>query len=332
LYLYKCIGASQMKLALVYLDNKKGPIAFHVAPSKDISASVETALGKLLDLAEGEGFFEHNAKIGKEALSCANYMFQIESKQGRGSVEMLLLSLIVDNDQKPAVFESVLEKWANEFKNTPDLYKGFHADSDKDASKALNTIQKLVDDCYEDCRKLPEAQKPGKMIILGLQAVGKTSIINQLTLEKFNPKIKPTLGMQIIKSVIDNFKFQIYDLGGQEKIRKTWYDKTINPDAVIYVIDVSASEEQLQLAKEEFDRMCENFFSKDSDKKLPDGTPLLILGNKSDLNESFTAKKIEKYLEPSGDLNYKIGLCSALKNEGLEENFKWLVKSFLFAA
>ncbi|HME55349.1 MAG TPA: PQQ-binding-like beta-propeller repeat protein [Candidatus Lokiarchaeia archaeon] len=218
-------------------------------------------------------------------------------------------------------------------KMRPGLYKGFHKDAsndDKDSAKAFQKIQKLVDDCYEECRRLPDAQKPGKMIILGLQAVGKTSIINQLTMEKFDPKIKPTLGMQIIKSVIDNFKFQIYDLGGQEKIRKTWYDKTINPDAVIFVLDVSAGKDQQDLAKEEFNRMCDNFFSKDSGKKLADGTPLLILGNKCDLNESFTVKKVEALLKPSKNLNYKIGLYSALKNEGLEENFKWLVKSFLF--
>jgi small GTP-binding protein len=316
----------------MYFDKQRGPIAFDTTP-KEISKDVESLLGKLFDVSEEEGFFEHNSKLGKEPFACANYLFFMDSAWARGEREMVMLSLIVEDNIKLEIFEDTLTKFATAMKSIKDGFKAFYAKSDKSDSgieKSLKLIKLLVTDCYEACRRKPEAQKPGKLLVLGLQAVGKTSIINQLTKAKFDPKIKPTMGMQLVRSAIDNFKFQIYDLGGQEKIRKTWYDKPINPDAVIFVLDVSASKEQQDLAKEEFDRMCENFFNADSEKKLADGTPLLILGNKADLNESFTAKKIESLLKPSKDINYKVGLCSALKNEGFEDNFKWLVKSFLF--
>jgi len=321
-----------LELVLIYFHRQQGPIAFHAVP-KEVDDQTANVLGKLLDISEGEGFFEHDTKVGKEHLSCANYSFEIDSPWARGNKDAAMFSLIVDADQKPEIFEATLEKFATEFKNAEDIYKGFYTrtdKTDKDIPQQNQKIQDLVNDCYEECRRLPEAQKPGKIMILGLQAVGKTSIINQLTANKFDPKIKPTLGMQIIKSVIDNFKFNVYDLGGQEKIRKDWYNKNIIPDAIIFVIDVSAGEKLQDEAKEEFNRMISNFFTKGSEQELPEDTPILILGNKKDLKENISTKKIEEFLKPSENLNYRVGVCSALKNEGLEEAFKWLVKSFLF--
>nr|MDO8117934.1 ADP-ribosylation factor-like protein [Candidatus Sigynarchaeota archaeon] len=152
-----------------------------------------------------------------------------------------------------------------------------------------------------------------------------------VTLQTFNPKIKPTLGMQILKSAVDNFKFNIYDLGGQEKIRAGWYDKNITPDALIFVVDASAKKEDNEEAKREFDRMVDNFFGKDSQNKIAPDTPVLILGNKTDLNPSFTEKTLEALLKPAkANINYRLAVCSALNNEGLEDAFKWLVKAFLF--
>ncbi|MFX0102668.1 MAG: ADP-ribosylation factor-like protein, partial [Candidatus Hodarchaeota archaeon] len=227
-----------------------------------------------------------------------------------------------------------LKTFSLAMKSTKGLYKGFYLGKDqeaKDSSKANDTIRKLSADCYEACRRKPEAQKPGKMLILGLRAVGKSSLLNQVTAQKYNPKIKPTLGTQIIRSAVDNFKFNIYDLGGQEKIREGWYKKNIEPNAIIFVIDVSADKSQHDVAKEEFVRMCENFFGKNAAQKIPEDTPVLILGNKIDLNEKFTEKDIEKLLNPKKHkLNYRIGLTSALNADGIEENFKWLVKAFLF--
>jgi predicted GTPase len=78
--------------------------------------------------------------------------------------------------------------------------------------------------------------------------------------------------------------------------------------------------------------MMDNYFTKNAPQKVPKDTPVLILANKIDLcPKAPTEKQIEKILKPkSFDINYKIGLVSALKNEGIEDNFKWLVKAFLF--
>ncbi|NMC08337.1 MAG: GTP-binding protein [Candidatus Lokiarchaeota archaeon] len=324
-----------MDLILMHFNEQKGPIAFDAIP-RAVTKDVEAALVRLFDVSENEGFFEHNSKVAGQPFSCANYLFYMDSQWARGKREMAMLSLTVDDDIKPMIFEDTLAKFATALKSIKDGYKCFYINSNKKdpgIEKAHKLVKLLITDCYEACRRKPEAQKPGRMLILGLQAVGKSSIINQVTTRKYSPNIKPTLGMQIIKSAVDNFKFQIYDLGGQEKIRQGWYDKTksVNPNAVIFVIDATATKEQLDESKFEFDRMVENFFRKDSPSKIAENTPVLILGNKIDLNPSFTEKTIDTLLKPAkAGLNYRIGLCSALNNDGIEDNFKWLVKSFLF--
>jgi small GTP-binding protein len=323
-----------MQLILMYFDGQRGPIAFDAIPNA-ASKDVEAALNRLFDASENEGFFEHQSKVGGEPFSCANYLFFMESQWARGKKEMVMLSLTVDDNLKPNIFESTLAKFATALKAIKDGYKGFYANSDKKdpgIEKAHKLMRMLVTDCYEACRRKPEAQKAGKMVILGLQAVGKSSIINMVTTQKVNPNIKPTLGMQIIKSAVDAFKFNIYDLGGQEKIRQGWYDKTktVNPNAVIFVIDATAKKEQLDESKREFDRMVESLFGKDSPAKIPENTPVLILGNKIDLNPSFTDKTIDALLKPGkAGINYRIGLCSAVSADGIEENFKWLVRAFI---
>ncbi len=319
-----------MKLVLMYFDKQKGPIAFDVIP-KEISKEKESVLGRLFDVSENEGFFEHQTKIDKQPLSCANYLFYIDSPWARGQKEMAMMSLI-DIDAKPSIFEPVLQKFATAIKSIKESYKAFYAGSGKDekgSEKALKLIKLLITDCYEACRRKPEAQKPGTLLILGLKSVGKSSIINQVTMQKFNPNILPTLGKQLIKSAIDNFKFNIYDLGGQDKIRKDWYNQGIKPDAIIFVVDASATKADNEEAKREFDRLVEHYFG--TEKKIASDTPVLILGNKIDLNPSFTEKSLETLLRPAKTgINYRLGVCSALNNEGLEDAFKWLVKAFLF--
>ncbi|MHA1680974.1 MAG: ADP-ribosylation factor-like protein [Promethearchaeota archaeon] len=324
-----------MKLVMMYFDKLKGPVAFDSVP-KPISKEQEENLGGLMySMEEEESYFEHTKKGGKDAFSSANYFFFVDSKWARGGKEMVMLCLIADEDQEPSIFESVIKKFASAIKHVAEIYKAFYIDDktkdDPGIEKKLKLLKLLNTDCFEACRRKPEAQKPGKMLILGLRAAGKSSIINAVTGKGFSEKIKPTLGMQIIKSAVDNFRFNIYDLGGQEKLRKGWYNKNVKPNAIIYVVDLTAGKEQHEDDKVEFHRMVENFFGKDSKQKLPENTPVLIIGNKVDLNNELDEGYIEKLLHPKkAGIDYKIGICSALNGDGLEDSFKWLVKAFLF--
>jgi len=297
-----------------------------------ISKTRTTVLEKLLDFStDQDGFFQH-ANVQNEKFVCANYAFKIKSDWARGSIELLMLSLIPDDDVKPEVYHENLKEFALAVKKESKIFKAFYdpkVKNDADIPRCAKKVKDLLTSCYEQCMRNPEAQKPGNISILGIESVGKTSIINRINGNGIT-NIKPTLGMQIIKSVIDNFSFRVFDVGGQERIRKEWFNSPI-PDAIIFVMDSSASVEQSQEAQGEFARVMDHYFGKHAITELDKDTPVLILANKIDLNQKIKEKDIEKILSPKKyGINYRIGCISALKNIGLEENFKWLVHSFLF--
>lgn len=320
-----------MQLLLTYFNQKTGPLVLESINAGPTQRQREV-LEKLLDLSvDEEGFFEHANQMG-EYFSSANYIFQINSEWARGNAETLMLTLITDEGQEPSIFKENLADCANSFKNMPRIYKGLYLRSKKNEAvkKQHDKIMKLLQTCHKQCKKNPQAQKPGKLLILGLKAVGKTSIIYRVTKNSFNPNVKPTLGMQIIKSAIDNFQFRIFDVGGQKRLRKHWF-KPPPPDALIYVLDCTADSSQQEEAKKEFERVYIHYFE-EKKHKLDKDTPVLILINKIDLcDKKFKKSHAEKLLKlKKKRINYKIGRVSALKNTGLEENFKWLVRKFLF--
>jgi ADP-ribosylation factor-like protein 5B len=198
-----------------------------------------------------------------------------------------------------------------------------------DESSIIEEYSKAKNEIASDTTKLYQ------MLVLGLSKAGKTSFINSLSKHKlFNKKIKPTLGTHIVKSVIDNLNFQIFDVGGQVKLRHTWYTACKNPEAVIYIFDLSSSEDEIKESRMEFDRMLENIFNEDDKREIP----LLILGNKSDLftKDNVSPKSLMQAVISVFEPNrlkkpYQVGLISALNNEGIDFNFQWIIKEKISA-
>ena len=75
-----------------------------------------------------------------------------------------------------------------------------------------------------------------KIIILGMQNAGKTTILYRLSLGQL-VKTTPTIGSNMEELQYENVKFQAWDLGGQESTRSVWDIYYMNTDGVIYVID-----------------------------------------------------------------------------------------------
>jgi len=322
----------EIRLALTFFDMKNGPQIIATIP-KPIEKDKEDLIEKLMDLSMHENaFFEHIYQE-ENFFGCANTSFSVPSRIARGGQDLLMLSFISEEELDLSVFKPVLQKYVKKIVKIKDIYKGLYKGTDfevEESEKYRKKLIKILKDCFEEGRKIPEIQKPGKMLILGITKVGKTSIIKRITEKKFDPNIKPTLGMQIIKSVIDNFQFRIYDVGGQKRMRDKWFESP-KPDAIIYVFDCTA-EDQTEAIKE-FNKVYSYYFKNaNNENKLPQDTPILILINKIDIcNNKLTDKKLLKMLKiKNKHLNYKIGCVSAKTGENLEKYFKWLVKAFLF--
>jgi GTPase SAR1 family protein len=315
-----------MQLTLTYFDMVRGPEVIYAIPP-NVSEVRSNILTSLMDFRLEEGFFEHRSVV-EEILSIANYIFQIPSEFARGNVERLMLSLIVRDKQNPMDFRQVLEKFILKIKAEPSIFLGLYYGTRKEDPKSaylMEQIKAIVNDCYKECEKKAENLKVGKFVVFGLESVGKSSIIHRLTSQAYDPLIKPTLGWQIIKYVVESSEFKLYDIGGQKKIRDTWFKNDIFPNAIIFVTDCSKLNEQKDELKTEFNHII-NFHKANINKSIP----VLILGNKIDLLKKSDPKLLERILEPATlNINYHTEYVSALTNENIIESFKWLVNQFL---
>lgn len=71
-----------------------------------------------------------------------------------------------------------------------------------------------------------------KIVILGLQNAGKTTILYRLSLGQL-VSTQPTIGSNVEEINHNNVKFQAWDLGGQESMRSVWDAYYTNTDVNI---------------------------------------------------------------------------------------------------
>ncbi len=117
-----------------------------------------------------------------------------------------------------------------------------------------------------------------RIVLIGLDGAGKTTILYKLKLDECVTSV-PTIGFNVEKVKFKNLEFNIWDIGGQTKIRNLWKFYYDNTDAIIFVVDTSDGE-RLELAKNTLNEVL-------SDDRL-NNAPLLILANKIDLSGKST--------------------------------------------
>ncbi|KAI8976984.1 ADP-ribosylation factor-like protein [Pilobolus umbonatus] len=158
-------------------------------------------------------------------------------------------------------------------------------------------------------------EKEVRMVIVGLDGAGKTTILYRLQLGEVVFTI-PTIGFNLETVTYKNIKFQVWDLGGQTSIRPYWRCYYANTDAVIYVVD-SVDKDRMETAKEELHSMLEEPELKDA--------ALLVFANKQDMEGALGAAEIADALGLSTIKNrqYSIFKTSATKGEGLTEGLDW---------
>lgn len=109
-----------------------------------------------------------------------------------------------------------------------------------------------------------------RMCVLGLDNSGKTTILKALSHEEIQ-NVMPTQGFNVKTLQSGNFKFNVWDLGGQKAIRAHWKNYYEKLDCLIYVID-SSDRVRLDECGEELQKLLE-------EDKLA-GVPVLIFANK----------------------------------------------------
>ncbi|KAK6473072.1 UNVERIFIED_CONTAM: hypothetical protein FKN15_050811 [Acipenser sinensis] len=165
------------------------------------------------------------------------------------------------------------------------------------------------------------------VVVIGLDLAGKTSLLYRLKLREFVKTI-PTKGfnMEKIKVAIGSSRsitFQIWDVGGQEKLRPLWKSYTRRMDGIVFVVD-STETERMEEAKVELHKI-----TRTSENQ---GIPVLVLANKQDLPAPLSVTEIEKVLalhEMSASTLHHVQGCSAVDGQGLQPGLEKLYEMIL---
>ena len=160
------------------------------------------------------------------------------------------------------------------------------------------------------------SKKNFKILMLGIDNAGKTTILYQLITSKFINTIH-TIGFNVEELNYKNFKFTLWDVNGLDKIRAFWKDYYEKTDAIMFVIDCK-DEERFELVNEVFSTVL-------NDKNL-ENVCFLIFANKQDINGAITPEELVKILDLEGIKNRKwvIKGCSGFSGEGVKEGFEWI--------
>ena len=150
-----------------------------------------------------------------------------------------------------------------------------------------------------------------RILMLGLDAAGKTTILHRLRLGEYLSSI-PTIGFNVETIKYKNFSMTVWDVGGQDRIRSLWKHYYLNTDALIFVVD-SSDNMRLSEAEQELYKIM-------SDVSMKSIKGLLVFANKQDVAGALApdavglALNITRFRTP-----YHIQGACAPSSEGLLE-------------
>ncbi|KAF1837412.1 ADP-ribosylation factor, partial [Decorospora gaudefroyi] len=167
-------------------------------------------------------------------------------------------------------------------------------------------------------RKARLKDKEMRILMLGLDNAGKTTIVKKMMNEDVN-SVSPTLGF-IIKTVeYDGYKLNIWDVGGQKTLRTYWKNYFEKTDTLIWVVDATDRERIDDCRQELAGLLLEERLS---------GASLLVFKNKSDVPGAMTENEVRMGLQLDAIKTHKwhILTCSAMTGMNLQEGFEWVVQ------
>ncbi|OHE98697.1 ADP-ribosylation factor [Colletotrichum orchidophilum] len=162
-------------------------------------------------------------------------------------------------------------------------------------------------------RKARLKDKEMRILMLGLDNAGKTTIVKKIMGEDVNT-VSPTLGF-IIKTIDYD---GTGDVGGQKTLRSYWRNYFEKTDALIWVVDAT-DRLRIEDCREELHGLLQ-------EERLS-GASLLVFANKTDVNGCMDEQEIHQglQLEAIRTHRWHVLRCSAMTGANLKEGLAWVV-------
>ncbi|XP_054280531.1 ras-related protein Rab-31-like [Macrosteles quadrilineatus] len=154
----------------------------------------------------------------------------------------------------------------------------------------------------------------GKVVVLGSQGVGKTSMVVRYIGKMFSHHISPTIGASFFTCKINiedtRIKLQVWDTAGQERFRSMAPMYYRNANAAILVFDITHYYTFTSIKS----------WVKELQRNVDEPLVLCIVGNKTDLEHQRKVTKEEamQYSQSIGGTYFEV---SALNDLGIEDVF-----------
>jgi ADP-ribosylation factor 6 len=127
----------------------------------------------------------------------------------------------------------------------------------------------------------------------------------------------PTVGFNVETVKYNNIRFNVWDVGGQDRIRPLWRHYFAGTHGLIFVVD-SCDEARLHEAKTELHRILR--------EKEMDGAAVVVFANKQDKKDALPPERIGELLSLHRLKNrqWTIKGSCAIDGSGLVEGLDWL--------
>mmetsp|Transcript_62639 Transcript_62639/g.149408 ORF Transcript_62639/g.149408 Transcript_62639/m.149408 type:complete len:191 (+) Transcript_62639:92-664(+) len=164
------------------------------------------------------------------------------------------------------------------------------------------------------------SKKQVRIVVVGLDNSGKTTVLNALRPKKASLETVPTVGFSTEEFQKHGVNFCAFDMSGQSRYRNLWEHYYGDVEGIVVVVDAT-DKLRFAVVKDELEIMLRD--PKVAEKKVP----ILFLANKMDLSTVAPPVEIVQALELEKitDRPWHLAPSNALKGEGLEDAMKWLV-------
>ena len=253
-------------VALSYFHRKIGPLVFYSYPENMLDEQLSARIANIMDQTVSEGFFTHSF----EKNNSNNYYFEIHSDWARGNKEMLMVSIIFDEQINSEIEQSVnvlCTEFLEKLLSNEEIYTAFYINDinnfdepDKDLIYKNNSLIKLwVKELYwaalEDTREKSEEEKIAtllnkKFIFLTLKKLSKGPIALDGLREWYNDTFPKLDFKELIDTLVSKQFIFINQIGIVEKyvlLLKEVNAERIPPDSVIEYIDENPDLIELEL-------------------------------------------------------------------------------------
>ncbi|KAJ3788387.1 ADP-ribosylation factor family-domain-containing protein [Lentinula aff. detonsa] len=160
--------------------------------------------------------------------------------------------------------------------------------------------------------------KAVEIAVVGLQASGKTSFVHVIGSGQWSEEVVPTVAYNFRKVRKGNVTINVWDIAGQPKFRSTWERYCNGVDAIVFVPIPRQKRDKFNAARFELHQLL-------SQSSLS-GVPLLVLGNKNDLEDHAPIKEIipALQLDKISDRPVSCYSCSMKSQHNLDIVLSWL--------